>query len=127
MADVKLMMTWDILPGREEEYFEFHIRKFVPGLENLGLTLNEAWLTTSTATTSASCSDPPTTPKQPIIAVDARSATVCRRKIPRRWLSTPSNKVPQMPPRLSSTPPERPRSTDRPASTSSFGVQLTTK
>ena len=45
MADVKLMMTWDILPGREEEYFEFHIRKFVPGLENLGLTLNEAWLT----------------------------------------------------------------------------------
>jgi hypothetical protein len=45
MPDVKLMMTWDILPGREEEYFEFHIRKFVPGLESLGLTLNEAWLT----------------------------------------------------------------------------------
>jgi len=45
MASVKLMMTWDILPGREEEYFEFHIRQFVPTLEKLGLALNEAWLT----------------------------------------------------------------------------------
>ena len=42
---VKLMMTWNIRPGREEDYFEFHIRKFVPALENLGLTLSEAWLT----------------------------------------------------------------------------------
>jgi hypothetical protein len=38
-------MSWDILPGREEDYFEFHIRKFVPALEKLGLNLNEAWLT----------------------------------------------------------------------------------
>ena len=42
---VKLLMTWDILPGREEDYFEFHIRKFVPALEDLGLALSEAWLT----------------------------------------------------------------------------------
>ena len=42
---VKLMMTWDILPGKEEEYFEFHVRKFVPSLEKMGLTLHEAWLT----------------------------------------------------------------------------------
>lgn len=42
---VKLMMTWDILPGREEDYYEFHIRKFIPTLEKLGLILNEAWLT----------------------------------------------------------------------------------
>ena len=42
---VKLMMSWDILPGREEDYFEFHIRKFVPALEQLGLSLTEAWLT----------------------------------------------------------------------------------
>ena len=44
-SELKLMMTWDIRPGREEEYFEFHIRNFVPALENLGLSLNEAWLT----------------------------------------------------------------------------------
>ena len=43
--EVKLMMTWDILPGKEEEYFEFHVRKFVPALEKLGLELHEAWLT----------------------------------------------------------------------------------
>ncbi|MEK6221284.1 MAG: hypothetical protein N2D54_03465 [Chloroflexota bacterium] len=45
MSEVKLMMTWDILPGREEDYFEFHIRKFIPALEELGLNLTEAWLT----------------------------------------------------------------------------------
>ena len=45
MASVKLVMTWDILPGREEDYFEFHIRNFLPTLEKLGLKLNEAWLT----------------------------------------------------------------------------------
>ncbi len=38
-AEVKLMMTWDILPGREEEYFEFHIRKFMPTLEKYGAYL----------------------------------------------------------------------------------------
>ena len=42
---VKLLMSWDILPGREEDYFEFHIRKFVPALEDLGVALSEAWLT----------------------------------------------------------------------------------
>lgn len=42
---VKLLMTWDILPGREEDYFEFHIREFVPVLESLGVALSEAWLT----------------------------------------------------------------------------------
>jgi hypothetical protein len=38
-------MSWDILPGREEDYFEFHIRQFVPALEGLGVALSEAWLT----------------------------------------------------------------------------------
>ena len=45
MASIKLLMSWDILPGREEDYFEFHIRKFVPALEGLGVALSEAWLT----------------------------------------------------------------------------------
>ena len=42
---MNLLMTWDIQPGREEDYFEFHIRKFVPALEGLGVALSEAWLT----------------------------------------------------------------------------------
>ncbi|MDH3942693.1 MAG: hypothetical protein OEV06_01180 [Anaerolineae bacterium] len=48
MADnhgIKLLMTWDIRAGREEDYFEFHIRKFLPTLEKLGVKLSEAWLT----------------------------------------------------------------------------------
>jgi hypothetical protein len=42
---IKLLMTWDIRAGREEDYFEFHIRKFLPTLEKLGVELSEAWLT----------------------------------------------------------------------------------
>lgn len=45
MGAVKLLMSWDIQAGREEDYFEFHIRKFVPSLEKLGVALSEAWLT----------------------------------------------------------------------------------
>lgn len=43
---VKLLMTWDILPGREQEYFEFVVREFVPGMQRLGIQPTEAWYTT---------------------------------------------------------------------------------
>lgn len=42
---VKLLMTWDILPGREQEYFEFVVRDFIPGMQHLGLEPNDAWFT----------------------------------------------------------------------------------
>jgi hypothetical protein len=42
---VKLLMTWDILPGREQEYFEFVVRDFLPGLQGLGLEPTDAWFT----------------------------------------------------------------------------------
>jgi hypothetical protein len=42
---VKLLMTWDILPGREQEYFEFVVRDFIPGIQRLGLEPNDAWFT----------------------------------------------------------------------------------
>ncbi len=42
---VKLLMTWDILPGREQEYFEFVVRDFIPGVQRLGLEPSDAWLT----------------------------------------------------------------------------------
>jgi hypothetical protein len=38
-------MTWDILPGREQEYFEFVVRDFIPGLQNLGMQPSDAWYT----------------------------------------------------------------------------------
>ncbi len=43
---VKLLMTWDIIPGREQEYFEFVVREFVPGMQRLGIQPTEAWYTT---------------------------------------------------------------------------------
>jgi hypothetical protein len=38
-------MTWDILPEREREYFEFIIAELIPGLQRLGLQPVEAWAT----------------------------------------------------------------------------------
>ncbi len=42
---VKLLMTWDIAPEREQEYFEFVIGEFIPGVQRLGLEPTEAWAT----------------------------------------------------------------------------------
>ncbi len=41
----KLIMTWDIAPGREQEYFEFVVREFMPGVQKLGFELSDAWAT----------------------------------------------------------------------------------
>ena len=42
---VKLLMTWDISPEHEQDYFEFVIGEFVPGIQRLGLQPVEAWAT----------------------------------------------------------------------------------
>lgn len=42
---VKLIMTWDIVPEHEQEYFEFVIRDFIPGVQRLGCELSDAWAT----------------------------------------------------------------------------------
>lgn len=42
---VKLLLTWDIIPSREQEYFEFVVREFIPQLQQLGLQPNDAWFT----------------------------------------------------------------------------------
>ena len=42
---VKVLMTWDIAPERDQDYFEFAIGKFVPGVQRLGLQPIEAWAT----------------------------------------------------------------------------------
>ena len=43
---VKLLMTCDVIPGKELEYFEFVGRELVPGMQRLGIQPTEAWLTT---------------------------------------------------------------------------------
>lgn len=39
----KLLLSWDIKPGRDQEYFEFIVREFAPGITRLGLKPTEAW------------------------------------------------------------------------------------
>ena len=41
----KIIMTWDILPEHEQEYFEFVVREFIPGVQRLGFELSDAWAT----------------------------------------------------------------------------------
>ncbi len=42
---VKLLMTWDIKPGSESDYFEFIVREFAPGIMKLGIQPTESWYT----------------------------------------------------------------------------------
>ena len=42
---VKVIMTWDIAAERDQEYFEFVIGEFIPGVQRLGLQPAEAWAT----------------------------------------------------------------------------------
>jgi hypothetical protein len=42
---VKLLMSWDIAPEHEDEYFEFVVRDFIPGLQRLEFELSDAWAT----------------------------------------------------------------------------------
>mgnify|MGYP000952656258 CR=1 FL=1 len=38
-------MTWDITPDKEQEYFEFVVREFMPEVQRFGFTLSDAWVT----------------------------------------------------------------------------------
>jgi len=38
-------MTWDILPGREQDYFEFVVRDFIPSMQRMGMEVSDAWFT----------------------------------------------------------------------------------
>jgi hypothetical protein len=42
---VKLLITYDPIPGKREAYFHFVLGEFVPAMEHIGLTMCEAWHT----------------------------------------------------------------------------------
>ncbi len=42
---VKLLMTWNIVPGQESEYFEFIVKEFAPGVQKMGIRMSEVWYT----------------------------------------------------------------------------------
>ncbi|MFP4322371.1 MAG: hypothetical protein ACLFTK_07950 [Anaerolineales bacterium] len=39
----KLLLSWDIKPAHDQEYFEFMVREFAPRITSLGITPTEAW------------------------------------------------------------------------------------
>jgi hypothetical protein len=42
---VKVLMTWNIKPEFEQDYFEFVIRELIPGIQRSGAELSDAWAT----------------------------------------------------------------------------------
>jgi hypothetical protein len=42
---VKLLVTYDVPVSRQEEYYQFVLGEFVPGVQNLGLHMTEVWHT----------------------------------------------------------------------------------
>ncbi len=42
---IKLLMTWDIKPGRENEFFEFIMRELAPSIMKMGLKTQDVWYT----------------------------------------------------------------------------------
>ncbi len=42
---VKILLTWNIKPEREQEYFEFIVGEFIPAVQRIGLHPVEAWAT----------------------------------------------------------------------------------
>lgn len=42
---VKLLLGWDIVPGKEGEHFDFFVQKFEPAMAEMGLKTNEVWYT----------------------------------------------------------------------------------
>jgi hypothetical protein len=42
---VKLLMNWNIKPGQDQEYFEFVVREWVPGITRMGMQPIGAWYT----------------------------------------------------------------------------------
>jgi len=42
---VTLLMTWDLRPGMEQEYFQFVVSDWVPETNRIGLQVASAWYT----------------------------------------------------------------------------------
>ncbi len=42
---VKLIMTWDIKPGREQDYFAYVLKEYLPHINQMGFDVTDAWVT----------------------------------------------------------------------------------
>ena len=42
---VKVLITWNVRPGREQEYFGYVVGEYLPEVNRLGLDVTDAWVT----------------------------------------------------------------------------------
>ncbi|HOZ38725.1 MAG TPA: hypothetical protein PLH64_08275 [Anaerolineaceae bacterium] len=42
---VKVLITWNVIPGREQEYFGYVVGEYLPEVNRLGLDVTDAWVT----------------------------------------------------------------------------------
>jgi len=42
---VKLLLSYNIAPETQQEYYEFILREFIPKLQEMGVAMTEAWHT----------------------------------------------------------------------------------
>lgn len=42
---VKLILTWNIKPGHEQDYFAYVLREYLPLINKLGFEVTDAWVT----------------------------------------------------------------------------------
>ncbi|GAB4447539.1 MAG: hypothetical protein Kow00120_17670 [Anaerolineae bacterium] len=45
LPQVKLLISYDVLPGVQEAYYEFLVGELVPAAQHMGLYMREAWHT----------------------------------------------------------------------------------
>ncbi|MBA3945331.1 MAG: hypothetical protein H0X37_12295 [Herpetosiphonaceae bacterium] len=45
MARIKVILTWNIQEGKQQEYIEFAVGELAPTLGALGMQINEVWYT----------------------------------------------------------------------------------
>ncbi|MFL7837586.1 MAG: hypothetical protein ACK2T4_11130 [Candidatus Promineifilaceae bacterium] len=42
---IKILLTYDVIQARQQEYYQFVMSRYVPGLQSMGFQMSEAWHT----------------------------------------------------------------------------------
>lgn len=42
---IKLILTWDIKPGHEQDYFTYVLHEYLPQVNKFGFEVTDAWVT----------------------------------------------------------------------------------
>ncbi len=43
--NVKVILSWNIIPGKEQDYYRFVLSEFLPAVNQMGLEVTDAWAT----------------------------------------------------------------------------------